>query len=167
MRCGEDRCWIVTCRARTDNTQTHKHTNKIATDESDKIITIEKVAIANHWNLNAVRRRAGRTMPRIQQPTNSILLQPFDSATQMSSQVRIFWRLISIYQYSGLDIFWLCIRKNCCFHSCGKNLYIAVRFRDPDFLKESNNLATRRCFQVFFYCTNRKCAIFLFPVYLT
>jgi len=44
---------------------------------------------------------------------------------------------------------------------------VKIRFRYPDFPKGSNNLASRRRFQVFFHCTDRKRAIFLFRVYLT
>ena len=45
--------------------------------------------------------------------------------------------------------------ENCHFRASDLNTNIAIRFRDPDFLQESNNLVTRRRFHVF-YCIYRK-----------
>ena len=52
------------------------------------------------------------------------------------------------------------------FWGSGHNFDIVIRFSDPDFLQDSNNLAIK-CFQGFFHCTYKKSATLLFPAYLT
>jgi len=53
--------------------------------------------------------------------------------------------------------FWIC---NAHVHRHTQALYqnsdVAIRFSDPIFLKENNNLAIRQCFQLFFYSTDKK-----------
>ena len=52
--------------------------------------------------------------------------------------------------------------RNCHFRTSDKNSDIAIRVSDPDFLKDSNNLAIRRRLQVFFsLCRLKICHISL------
>jgi len=53
------------------------------------------------------------------------------------------------------------------FQVFAQNSDITVIFSDHDFLTKSNNLAIRQVFWRFFHCTDRKLAIFFFPVNLT
>ena len=117
---------------------------------------LEKVATANCEALQLEGRPTSRLSFRFfkneihNAPAYKFNTFATSSATPISSQVWIFWRLV------GICHFWsrlLQMSRNCYFRASIQNSDIAVRLSDSDFLKGNNHSADDvfRCFIISLY----------------
>jgi len=73
------------------------------------------------------------------------------------------WELISVLG----QVCTVRMQRNRYFWDSTKSSDIVIRFSNPEFLTQNNTLTIRRRLRVFFHCTNRQSAIYLFPVLCT